>query len=299
MKNIPESKTTIIEDSANQGGMRMWPSAETASWLYSLANIGLIIGLVVGVVSTILLVWMGNVKEEYLNRALADSRERTASLEKQSGESKTAIAKANADAAQSLATAKQAEANLAEANERASQAGQKAAEASAKAEGFRLDIAKANERAAEANRMTESERLARLQLEARLADWRLTAEQQTRLISLLNPFPGTDVDVVVFGDTAEIKTIGMIIVECIGKAGWQIHFGTPMGTPIVVKGILVGVRSDANTAISNAATTLISGLQSMGINAGSWDFNQMPYPGAYIGNLTQKASMKIFIGSKP
>jgi hypothetical protein len=86
----------------------MWPSAETASSLYDLANIGLIIGLVVGVVSTVLLVWMGNVKEGYLNRALADSRERTASLEKQSGESKAAIAKANADAAQSLAAAKQA-----------------------------------------------------------------------------------------------------------------------------------------------------------------------------------------------
>jgi len=93
----------------------MWPSPETAARLYNLANLGLIIGLVVAVVSTILVVWMGNVKEGHLARALADSRERTASLEKQSSESMTAIAKANADAAQSLATAKQAEANLADA----------------------------------------------------------------------------------------------------------------------------------------------------------------------------------------
>jgi hypothetical protein len=51
-----------------------------------------------------------------------------------------------------------------------SEAGEKAATAETKAEGFRLDIAKANERAAEANRIAEQERLARLKLEASLAD---------------------------------------------------------------------------------------------------------------------------------
>jgi uncharacterized membrane-anchored protein YhcB (DUF1043 family) len=73
-----------MADSPSQGGKRMWPSLKTAVLLYDLANIGLILGLILGVVSTVLVVWMGNVKEEHLNRELADSRERTASLEKQS-----------------------------------------------------------------------------------------------------------------------------------------------------------------------------------------------------------------------
>ncbi|MGI8959156.1 MAG: hypothetical protein ACR2IV_05215 [Bryobacteraceae bacterium] len=62
--------TIPTADSANQGGIRMWPSEELASRLYDLANWGLILGLVIGVVSTVFLVWMGNVKESYLRKSL-------------------------------------------------------------------------------------------------------------------------------------------------------------------------------------------------------------------------------------
>jgi hypothetical protein len=51
----------------------MWPSEELASRLYDLANTGLIAGLVIGVVSTIFLVWMGNAKESHLQKRLADT----------------------------------------------------------------------------------------------------------------------------------------------------------------------------------------------------------------------------------
>lgn len=78
----------------------MWPSLKSAIWLYDLANIGLIIGLVIGVISTVMVVWMGNVKEEYLNRELAVSRKLTASLEKQSTELKVAVSDADARAAE-------------------------------------------------------------------------------------------------------------------------------------------------------------------------------------------------------
>lgn len=43
----------------------MWPSEEWASRLFDWANVGIISSLTVGVVSTMLLVWMGNVKEAY------------------------------------------------------------------------------------------------------------------------------------------------------------------------------------------------------------------------------------------
>lgn len=69
----------------------MWPSEDLASRLYDLANWGLVIGLVIGVVSTAVVVWMGNVKEAYLrrqvatlNQSAASANERTANLEKES-----------------------------------------------------------------------------------------------------------------------------------------------------------------------------------------------------------------------
>jgi len=56
----------------------MWPSEATATWLYDTANIALIVALVTGAVATALIVWMGNVKEEYLKKELAQTTERAA-----------------------------------------------------------------------------------------------------------------------------------------------------------------------------------------------------------------------------
>jgi len=102
-------------DLKDKGAISMWPSEELASRLYNLANVGLIVGLVIGVVATILLVWMGNTKEIYLQKrvALANS----------------AAAHANSSAA--------------EANERAENARERAAELSLETENLRLQAAKA------------------------------------------------------------------------------------------------------------------------------------------------------------
>jgi hypothetical protein len=64
----------------------MWPSEEWASRLYDLANWFLIAALIVGAASTGLLVWMGNVKEEYLKRDLAATSERAAHAEQRASE---------------------------------------------------------------------------------------------------------------------------------------------------------------------------------------------------------------------
>jgi len=79
--NIPENKTIPIAESGNQGGIRMWPSEEWASKLADWANFGLIASLIAGVISTVLLVWMGNVKETYLKMHLIASNERAAEAE--------------------------------------------------------------------------------------------------------------------------------------------------------------------------------------------------------------------------
>ncbi len=71
----------------------MWPSFETAVWLYDASNMFLIGALAIGVIATVIVVWMGNVKEEYLRRDLADTNARAE-------EAKVASANANARAAE-------------------------------------------------------------------------------------------------------------------------------------------------------------------------------------------------------
>jgi hypothetical protein len=167
------------------------------------------------------------------------------------------------------------------------------------AEKAKQGIAIANQKAAEANEKAEAEQLARLQLEARLAPRTLTEEQQTRLTSLLSPFSGTEVDVITFGDTSEIGNISMTILRCLQNATWEVYPAKAMGSSAVVTGILVGVRPNTDATIGNAAKTLILALQSVGINASSWDFNQMPYPSVTVGTPRKgNAPIKIFVGGK-
>ena len=71
----------------------MRPSFETASLIYDWANIVLIVALVFSAISTVLVVWMGNVKEGHLRRDLASASvdaahavERTAVAEQRTAE---------------------------------------------------------------------------------------------------------------------------------------------------------------------------------------------------------------------
>jgi len=59
----------------------MWPSEELASRIYDWANWGLVVGLVIGIIATVLVVWMGNVKETYLQRHLSETNEQSQKLE--------------------------------------------------------------------------------------------------------------------------------------------------------------------------------------------------------------------------
>jgi hypothetical protein len=102
-------------------GKRMWPSLPVANHVADAANIFFIGSLVVGVISTVLIVWMANVKEGYWDRARQASEERIALLATQGDEAKAAlgiaqadIAKANAQIAEANARTAAAEVRLAE-----------------------------------------------------------------------------------------------------------------------------------------------------------------------------------------
>ncbi len=70
----------------------MWPSLETAVWLYDKANIFLIAALAFGVATTGLVVWMGHVKEEYLRRDLAATNARAEEARLEAERIKEAVA---------------------------------------------------------------------------------------------------------------------------------------------------------------------------------------------------------------
>ena len=76
----------------------MWPSLSAANQIADWANIFFIGSLVVGVVSTVLIVWMANVKDGYWERARQDSDERIASLTAQGDQLRKDTADANARA---------------------------------------------------------------------------------------------------------------------------------------------------------------------------------------------------------
>jgi hypothetical protein len=57
-----------MADNGNRRGIRMWPSLETATRISDLANWALIGSLVIGVISTVLIVWMSGAKESYWDK---------------------------------------------------------------------------------------------------------------------------------------------------------------------------------------------------------------------------------------
>ena len=67
----PESTITTMASNGNHVGMEIWPSREWSEWLYDSANIALIVALVIGAFATVMIVWMGNKKEEYLKKDVA------------------------------------------------------------------------------------------------------------------------------------------------------------------------------------------------------------------------------------
>ena len=78
----------------------MWPSLATANHIADIANWFFIGSLVVGVVSTILIVWMAGVKEGYWERDRRESGERLAELATQGDQLRKDTAEANARAAE-------------------------------------------------------------------------------------------------------------------------------------------------------------------------------------------------------
>jgi hypothetical protein len=232
----------------------------------------------------------------------------------------TEVAQSNRDAAtarkdaeltrqQSAATyerAAKAEQEANQENERAAKALKAAELARKNAEGFHLQIAQANERAAQSNKIAEQERVARLQLEARLAPRFLTPAQQQDLTASLKQLGLHNLDILLLGDTPEIRYIADLLKSAIENAGWNVRiWRVTLGG--VVTGVVVAPLE--NSGNEQLAGTLASLIYAEGIAAS-------PYPpvprdkwGArFIGSIVsgdkawddnKAAPIRMYIGTKP
>ncbi len=218
-------------------------------------------------------------------QAALDSRdqdERIAIAQMQAADSNRAAGKANEAAKQADERAQKAQASLALAE-------QHSAEANAKAEGFRANIAEANasaakaqaqiadarQAAAEANKIAESEKLARLQLEARLADRVISPNQLSRITQAFEPLRGQTVDVVIIGSSLEVTKTSDAILNSIVAAGVPLNYAHPIAAAYA-QGIIVGLRKDASAAQRQACSSLISILvETLGSGVGRYDFDKI------------------------
>jgi hypothetical protein len=146
------------------------------------------------------------------------------------------------------------------------------AAANASAESARADSARAS-------LLAEQETVARLRLEARLADRTLTPEQQTRLVDQMSPFRGQTVDVIILTDSSETKNFGNAIVSCLERAGLPMNVARVNARGTVARGVLIGVRDGSPSKVEQLAVVLSGVLQeSGGTGVSRWTYDQITIP---------------------
>lgn len=227
------------------------------------------------------------------NNSAQKATERTANLEQRASEAEARAKRSESEIARANAASHDADARAASAQAEIAKANADVARAQAR-------IAEAQKAAAQANQVAASERLARLQLEARLAPRTLSADQQQHLSKVLASFPQTSADIYVFEDTTDCRTLSETISNCLTSAGWVVHTGFVSNSGEIVRGVVIGIKPDSSKQTIDAGVELVSQLKSMGISAGSYDYNKMPISGvSFNSSIGAPSQIRIFVGSKP
>jgi hypothetical protein len=212
--------TTPSPGNGNQGVKGMpWPSLETASRVSDIANFIFVASLVAGVMSTVGIVWMANVKEAHWDALRKESDREIAQLNKE-----TAIA--------------------------------------------RSQIAEADAKAAEANEKAETERLARVKIEQRLADRALTDEQLSQISNKIKKFSGQEYGITTYWDLKECMAISNRIAVGLERGGWR--YVKPTQATFMLggtEGVQVWVHPDADDSVKKAAVALVTALNDEDMDA--------------------------------
>lgn len=202
----------------------------------------------------------------------AFAMERSAGAYERAAQTEREASQENERAAKALKQAEQERADAAKSLQ--------AAEAATKeAKGYTLQIAQANERAAAANEIAERERLARLQLEAKLADRVITPDQRRRITEAFASMKGQTVDVVMVGDSLEITKTANAILEAIHNAGVLRNVFHPMAGAYA-EGVIIGIRADAPAETRQAGNRFIEILrETLDGGVGRDDFDKIAVSG--------------------
>ena len=139
-------------------------------------------------------------------------------------------------------------------------------EAEKTAQELRLDIAKANQAAAEAKQKAEEDRLARVKIEQRLADRKLTDAQVAVIVDKLKVFADQEFEVTPYWELREPMATANRIADALTLAGWK--YIPPKSAEVLlggVAGVLVYVHPSASERTKKAADSLVSALTKEGI----------------------------------
>lgn len=222
------------------------------------------------------------------------------------------IATANASAKEAETTSEKAQQKAEEARGKAEEARQKAESIRAKAEEARRNSLKAEKDAQDAvidkekilhdnlalQKQVEDERVARLQLELKIAPRELTKVAQDRLIAELRPLKFKDVDFVTFAGNAEAAHLASQIQFAFETAGAKMHPFSPMS------GSLQGIIIEYDTSDASAtkgARSVADALTASGIQ--QILSPNLPTMNSQLGAFTSDggpgtAKIRIFFGSK-
>jgi hypothetical protein len=138
------------------------------------------------------------------------------------------------------------------------------AEISDQSAAHQLDIEKAYARVAEANQKAEHERLARLQIERKLAPRSLNPHQRDALIEQLKLVaPHAKAEICSYGETPEVAGITTQLWRLLGDAGWKVTLSPSLRHGRAPLGIVV--ESDINDPIAGSiAEGLTQALRTTG-----------------------------------
>lgn len=167
------------------------------------------------------------------------------------------------------------------------------------------DTSEANARAAEANRIAEQERLARVQLEAKLAPRTLSAEQQTRIRSELTKLAGRYVTITFINDNFEAAAFASQIRDAFSQAKWVItRFSqmTPGGNGLpIVRGVLIMTEPPDKSVESGRAVLAVLRKEQILADMMPFDRKGTPEQLSEWKNSTnpENARILVVVGSHP
>jgi hypothetical protein len=226
--------TTIIAmaDTGNHAGNGTWPTLEVASKIFDLSSFVLIGALIVGAVATILIVWMGIVKEHHWEVDRRASSERIAQLNNETAwlHEKGAL---TTDAVVAAAQATKANALAAQ---------------------FLLAL---------------SQQLSQLMTPGMNMPGFLSLEQFNRIASKVKPFAGKQFDNDVDIASNDLERVGLAggIGAVLEKAGWVKIASAQRSSIASVRGVIIEVDASKDSELLKAAETLSAALNAEGIAA--------------------------------